>query len=186
MLTGCGDSADSLLRTGVNYKSELTDRLMKVTDEASAKKFIDHHMKVFSEKNKNLNDKWDKWIKEIEDDYRGKVRVINIKSTAAPGTDEWEQDMLNAERKKDDDRIINTREAFISYMKKITADTARFDRERARIGDIVKHLVGEERAKGTDNPNPVELWPNLVKITEPDSFKNVLLTGAVKKVVRTE
>src|SRR5436190_16437870 len=89
-LTGCGDTADSLLRTGVNCKSEFTDRLMKVTDEPSAKKFIEHHLKVFTEKHKNLNDKWDKWIKEIEDDYRGKLRVVAIASTAAPGTEQWE------------------------------------------------------------------------------------------------
>jgi hypothetical protein len=179
-LTGCGDSADTLLRTGINYKSELTDRLMKVTDEDSARKFIDQHMKTFTDKNKNLNDKWDKWIKEIEDDYRGKMRVVNITSTGAPGSEQWEKDLVNAENKKDD-KIIATREAFINYMRKITADTKRFEREKARIADLVNHLVAEEKAKGGEPPNPQELWPNLVKINGPDAFKNILLTGAVKK-----
>jgi hypothetical protein len=179
-IAGCGDTADTLLRTGSNYKSELTDRLMKVTDEQSARAFIDQTMKTFTEKNKALSDKWEKWIKEIEDDYRGKLRVVNITSSGQPGSEQWEKDLRAAENKKDD-KVIATREAFIDYMRKITADAKLFEREQARIADLVKHLTAEEKAKGGDAPNPQDLWPNLVKIAGPDAFKNLLLAGAVKK-----
>ena len=125
---------------------------------------------MFIDKNKNLNDKWDKWIKEIEDDYRGKVRVVNVASTGAPGDEQWEKDLLNAENKKDD-RVISTRQAFINYMKNVAKDSERFEREKARIKDLVDHLDAEEREKS----------PSLVKINEADTFRQLLLSGAMKK-----
>src|SRR5262249_20900856 len=136
--------------------------------------------KAFIEKNKNLNDKWDKWIKDIEDDYRGKVRVVAITSTASPGDEQWEKDLLNAENKKDD-RVISTREAFINYMKQISKDSVRFERERARIKELVNNLLAEEKANGGELASPAEKWPSLVKINEPDTFRQMLLSGAAKK-----
>jgi hypothetical protein len=183
-VAGCGDTPETMLRTSINSKAELTDRLTKVTDEPSAKKFIEHYLKNYTEKNKALNDKWEKWIKEIEDGYRQKVRVL-VTSKNAPGSPEWEEEMRTADNKKDD-QIIDTREAFITYMKKVTADSARFEREKARLAEVIDNLVAEEKAKGGDRPNPSEFCPNLVKIArEPDTFKNTLVTGAIKKVIST-
>ncbi len=90
-VAGCGDSADSLLRTAGNRKSELTDRLMKVNDEAAAKKFYDVQVRNFMERNKDVNEKWEKWLKDIEDDFRSKkLRVVSVPNVAAaPGTEEW-------------------------------------------------------------------------------------------------
>jgi hypothetical protein len=178
---GCGDTADTILRSGANSRSELTDRLMKVTDEASGKKFIDYHLKNYTEKSKALDEKWLKWIKDIEDDYgRGKKKVIAFTTTGAPGTEQWEKDARNVPA-NEDERVVETREAFITYMKKITADTARFERERARIGDIVNYLVAEETAKGGERTSAKEICPSLVKITEPNTFRGLLLSGAEKK-----
>ena len=118
-LTGCGDSADTLMRSGVNYKCELTDRLMKVKNEEEARKFIDHDLKIYAEKIKILDDKWMKWIKDIEDPYRKKkYKVINIESKWEQGTDKWEEDALNAPG-KEDDQIMSTRKAFGNYMRKL-------------------------------------------------------------------
>src|SRR5437764_9514236 len=71
-LTGCGDSADSLLRIAINNRSELTDRLARVNDEASAERFNEVHMAAFSDKHKVIDEKWQKWLRDIEDDYRSK------------------------------------------------------------------------------------------------------------------
>jgi hypothetical protein len=186
ILTGCGDSADTLLRTGVNYKSELTDTLMKVKDEESAKKFLEFTIKNYLEKNRILNEKWDKFIKDIEDDFRGKKKVIKFKTNADPGTEEWERDALNVPA-NEDPRIISTREAFITYMKKIVADDARCNREKERIKALVNSLAAEkasgEKGKDGENPvvNPNEAWPNLSKINSPETFKTLLMNGSEKR-----
>jgi hypothetical protein len=115
-----------------------------------------------------------------------KKRVVGFKSTNVPGSDEWVIEARNVPA-NEDVRIVKTREAFITYLKKIKADEDRFTRERARIADIINHLVAEktseERAKGVEQPNinPKNFWPNLVKINEPDTLKNLLLTGAGKR-----
>jgi hypothetical protein len=178
-LAGCGDSGESLVRTAMNQKSELTDRLMKVKDENAAKKFIDHHMKVFGDKKKILDDKWQKWIKDVDDDATGKARVLIFQTTGTPGDAQWEKDALNIPPNQNA-RFIGTREAFVTYIKKIKADKERFEREKARIADLVKQLEDDEIAKG-GNPKPKESWPNLVKINEPGTFKEMLLTGAEKR-----
>jgi hypothetical protein len=186
-LSGCGDSADTLLRTATNFKSEITDRLMKVTDEPSAKKYTDY-MKTCMDKNRDLDEKWQKWIKDIEDDFRKeKKRVVQFKSDAAPGTEQWEADARNVSA-NEDARIIQTREAFITYLRKISADAKRLEREKARIAALVNHLVAEkineERAKGVENPvvDPKSYWPNLVQINDPSLFKMLVMTGANKQL----
>jgi hypothetical protein len=175
-LTGCGDSADSLLRTATNYRCELTDRLIKVNDEQSAKKFVDHDMKVYAEKLKNLDDKWVKWIKDIEDPYRKKqYKVVNIQSKSEQGTDQWEEDLFNAPGGKEED-IAPTRKAFAAYVRKVAADDIQFQRERERIKALVDHLEPEEKEKAV----------SLAKIAEADTFKNLLVSGAGKKIVARE
>src|SRR5258708_369723 len=91
-LAGCGESADTLLRKGINWKTELTDRLMKVTDEASAKKFMES-FKTYMEKNRELDEKWQKWNKDIFDDYSRLKRAEALK----------------------DPRMVQTLEALSSY-----------------------------------------------------------------------
>jgi len=185
-LTGCGDTADTLLRTGVNYKSELTDSMMKIKDEESAKKFLDYTLKNYVEKNRLLNEKWDKFIKDIEDDFRGKKRVIKFKTNADPGTEEWEREALNLPA-NEDPRFLETRQAFITYMRKITADNARFEREKERIRALVNYFTlekaGEEKGKDAENPavSAKDAWPNMSKINEKDTFRSILMNGAEKK-----
>jgi hypothetical protein len=168
-LAGCGENAGSLLRRGANYRSELTDRLSRVDSEESAKKFIDHHLKVYAEKLKTLDDLWVKWIKDIEDDYRGKKRVISFVTRAELGSKEWMDEAKN-HRGKDDTRFDDTREAFVSYVKRINADKDRFNREKQRIADLVQKY----QAEGKD-------CPNLMKIGQPETFRAMLLTGSEKK-----
>ena len=96
---------------------------MKVTDEQSAKKFADFYLKNYTETNRQLDERWQKWIKDIEDDYRGKKRVVQFKSNGAPGSEEWERDARNVPD-NEDPRIIQTRESFIAYMRKVGADAA--------------------------------------------------------------
>lgn len=86
-----------------------------------------------------------------------------------------------SKKMEDDSRFAESREAFISYMRNVTADNARFEREKARIAALIDQLVEEERAKGGERTNPNELCPSLVKINAPDTFKSVLLTGAAKR-----
>lgn len=185
-LSGCGANADTILRMGINRKSELTDRLAKVTDEQSAKKFNDVYVKNYVEANRQLDEKWQKWTKDIEDDLprRDKIRIVNFKSSGAPGSDEWIRDARNVPDNLDP-RVLETRESFIIYVKQALADGARFEREKARIANIVNYLVAEktsqEKAGGNDNPSvdPKALCPNLALINDPTS-RPMLLTGARK------
>ncbi len=182
-LAGCGDSATTILRAGANQKSELTDRLSKVSDEASARIFIDRSMKEFNERLKNLNDKWEKWIKSIEDDYKPRESVLPT-TKHNPGTPEWEQDMRTYSKKMEADvRFAEAREAFIAYVRNITADDARLGREKARIAALVNQLVEEERAKGGDRASANEICPNLVKINASETFKNAYLKGAKRVII---
>jgi hypothetical protein len=186
--TGCGADADTLLRMGINQKSELTDRLMKVTDEESAKKFGGFYLKNYIETNRQLDERWQKWIKDIEDDMprKDKVKVVAFKSSGDPGSEEWERDArvfpANAEPV-----FVQTREAFIAYVKKVGADAARFEREKARIGEVINRLVEEkvsqEKANAVERPNvdAKALWPSLVYLTEPATFRGLVLTGAQKR-----
>jgi hypothetical protein len=185
-LTGCGANADTLLRTSINQKSELTDRLMKVTDEETAKKFVNFYFKNYVDVNRALDERWQKWIKDIEDDYRHKKSVVQFKTTGDPGSEQWEKDARDVPD-NEDPRIVETREAFIAYMRKVGADAERFEREKARIANIVNHLVedktGQEKAGGVERPNvdPKALCPNLAYILEPATFRAVLITGAYKR-----
>jgi hypothetical protein len=184
-ITGCGADADTLLRMSINQKSELPDRLMKVTDEESAKKFVNFYFKNYVETNRALDERWQKWIKDIEDDYRHKKSVVQFKTTGDPGSEQWEKDARDVPA-NEDPRIVETREAFITYMKKVGADAERFEREKARIANIVNHLVedkiSQEKANGVERPNvdAKTLCPNLVYLNEPGTFRTVLITGAYK------
>lgn len=189
-LSGCGDNADTILRMGANRKSELTDRLAKVTDEQSAKKFTGFYLKNYIEDNRKLDEKWQKWVKDIEEDHHSKkIRVIQFKTTFAPGSDEWNAEARVPPQNIDDPRIMETREAFILYMKHVDADKTRYDREKARIANLVNYFVAEkisqEKAAGNDNPSvdPKTLCPSMVFINDPSIARSLLLTGALKRVM---
>ena len=157
-LIGCGDSADSLLRTGINCKSELTDRLSKVTDEPSARNFIDQTLKVYTDKNKALSDKWDKWIKEIEDDpYRGKVRVVNITSSGPPRGPNSGKRTCGPPRTRRTTRHRHARGIHRLHEKRRQGQ--RFDREKARITDLVIALLPRKRPRGATRPIPRSYGP---------------------------
>lgn len=188
-LTGCGDTSDTVLRTALNRKCETTDRLMKVTDEESAKKYLDPYLRGQTDRFKDLDDKWQKIIRDIEDDFRGKnLRVITFNSTGAPGSEQWQKDALSTlpAAAKDDPRIPAVRESFISYMKNCNADEARLKREKDRIALLIKTLVAErineEKGKGGPPPriNPKDAFPSLSMILEPDTFQRMYVTGAKK------
>jgi hypothetical protein len=173
-LTGCGDTDSSILRTALNYKSELIDQLMKVNDEESAKKFMDYYLKQYTEKNMALDDKWNKWCLDIEADFRHKKKVVKFESSGQPGDDQFRQDAIAA-MEKEDERIKATRMMFLDFLSQDAANTRRLKREFDRIQQLINHLkeenVGGEKAGAKDAEN----WPNLVKIK--DSFKTVGITG---------
>jgi hypothetical protein len=174
-LTGCGDTPDTILRSAINQKNELTDRLMKVTDEESARKFVEVDMKNYADKLKTIDEKWVKWIKDVEDDFRSKkLRLIVIYSNAVPGSEQWRKEADKAPV-VDDARVPWTRDAFMTYMKNVRADSDLIKREKARIGKLIQQLR-------TENPgaNPKDLCPNLSKILEPETFNSTLVTGSRK------
>lgn len=184
-LTGCGDTDTTLLRTAINYKSELIDQLMKVKDEESARKFVDYYLKVFDEKNKTLDDKWNKWTKDIEADFRNKKRVINFSSNGQPGDDQFRQDAVAA-MQKEDERIQGTRMTFLDFLSQDAANERRLKREFARIDQLLSYLkeekIADEKAKGVERPvvKDLENWPNLIKLK--DAFKAIGITGIDPKI----
>jgi hypothetical protein len=187
-MTGCGANADTLLRMSINQKSELTDRLMKVTDEESAKKFVNFYFKNYVEVNRVLDERWQKWIKDIEDDMpkKDRILVVAFKSSGDPGSEEWARDARDVPANANS-LLVETREAFIAYMKKVGADAERFEREKARIANLLTHLVedkiSQEKANGEERPSvdSKKLWPNLAYILEPATFRATLITGAYKR-----
>jgi hypothetical protein len=186
-MTGCGANADTLLRMSINQKSELTDRLMKVTNEESANKFVNFYFKNYVEVNRALDERWQKWIKDIEDvPKKDRISVVAFKSSGDPGSEEWERDARDVPANANS-LLVETREAFIAYMKKVGADAERFEREKARIANLLNHLVedkiSQEKANGEERPSvdPKKLWPNLAYILEPATFRAVLVTGAYKR-----
>ena len=114
---------------------------------------------------------------------KSRISIAKVKSAGAPGSEEWEKDALNVPP-SDDARALQTREAFIVYMRKVSADTNRFNREKARIANILNHLAAEkisaEKANGVENPevDAKALWPNLAMINQPETFRTILLSGA--------
>jgi len=188
VLPGCvGDTPTSVLRSAINRKTELTDRLTAVKDDESAKKFIEGFLTWkdtgYNDENRKLSEKWRDLIKNIEDEHRNK-RVIQFKTNEKAGTDKWLADVENTlkqglDTEKSD--IAGAREAYLAYAKDYVADTKRFERERKRIQNIVSHLtsekIAEEKAKGVKTPqiNPKDHWPNLVQITEKETFQSMLI-----------
>jgi hypothetical protein len=182
-LCGCGDSAYTILRTNANSYSELIDRLSKVNDEPSAKKFLDPYLKNYKERIRELDEKWNKFVKDIEDDFRGKKPIISFRTEAVVGSEEWDNEARNAPG-KEVASINDTREIFITFVKKISADRARMTREIARLAAVEKQLiadkVAEEKAKGVENPkvDPETICPNLIKLTDPATFTPLFINGA--------
>ena len=71
-------------------------------------------------------------------------------------------------------------------MRKINADKERLNREKERIAVLIKlrvaDKINEEISKGIEQPivDPKVICPSLVKMTDPGTYKNMLLTGSEK------
>ena len=172
-LSGCGDNADNILRTSINLKNEHTDRLMQVKDEASATRFIEVDHKIFMERARKVSDKWQKLIRDIEDENRGK-KVIVFTSRHPPGSAKWQDDAQAALKKdieKEKSTIANTRQAFSTYVANVTADQARVDIEKKRIKGIINASTkGNKRAAEKE-------FPNLSKLLQPETYGGALVAG---------
>lgn len=188
VLPGCGgDTPSSVLRSSINVKGELTDRLTDVKDEPSAKKFIEVHLTFkdsgFNDRNRIFSEKWRDIVKNLEDDHRPK-RVVQFKTSEKAGTDKWLADVEGTLKQGLDTEkpdLAGAREAYLSYAKDYVADSKRFKREQKRIQDIVNQktneMIADKKASGDKSPrvDPKDHWPNLVKINEKETFQNMLV-----------
>ncbi len=135
MLSGCGETPKTLVRTTGNMKNEMMDRLMKVTDEASAKKFDAQFVKVRDEV-KKLDDKYREVINTvIDDDEVVKPKALDKQLKEIKRQEGFEKDAdLQAKANEIQNRLDVYYDELLGDLKNlIKADKERFDREKVRL-----------------------------------------------------
>jgi hypothetical protein len=177
MLSGCGDTPKTLVRTTGNMKNELMDRLMKVTDEASAKKFDALIVKVRDDV-KKLDDKYAEVIKTIiDDDEVVKPKSLDKQIKEIKRQEGFDKsDDLQAKAKVIQDRLDAYYDELLGDLKKlIKADKERFDHEKIRLDAIIKQLKDEQ--------TPCVI---LEKLADRKTYEGTLLTIPIAPGLKRE
>jgi hypothetical protein len=177
VLSGCGDTPKTLVRTTGNMKNEMMDRLMKVSDEASAKKFDAQIVKIRDEI-KKLDDKYAEVIKTIiDDDEVVKPKALDKQIKEIKRQEGFDRDAdLQAKVKVIQDRLDAYYDELLGDLKKlIKADKERFDREKVRLDALIRQLKDEQ--------SPCVI---LEKLADRKTYEGTLLTIPVAPGLKRE
>jgi hypothetical protein len=142
---GCGDSPRVLDRDMICLRNEFVDALLKVTDEASAKK-------VYEEDIKKLQKKYDdggvrKRMEEWQTKINSQEKSLKNASRNAPLKAGQESDAMRSANPE----FFEAQDAAEDYANEIKATSVRLDRQLKRIGAIFDQV----RTGSKDNGKPL-------------------------------
>lgn len=177
-VVGCGDSPSKMYHDAFQVKSELTDQLMRIVDEESAKKIFPQAIAKFKKRNEQISQRFQKWKQE-----NPPQSIFNRIRRSL-------EQNRQADLDKDDEvkAMVGVVTDYVRFSEQKLINDLRFQRERerlSRLGDLLlaRRLDELLDQQGVKNPSidHKEACPELFKANNAlASFQDVdlnLLTG---------
>jgi hypothetical protein len=156
-LTGCGDTPQSIFRSALNGKNEYIDALMKVVDEASAKKFDEETTKQYRDRLTDLKDKLEKWA----------------------GSQSWSWVTWDPDNpKRAEDSAAKAKPEYRAAIKEAVEETKEYVRQEEKNRSRIKHEVKRLSDRVSQLENEGASCPKLSKLASEQYHAALKIGGA--------